>query len=170
MSLPGQKVQPDRYTIIPRTLIFPIQGSRLLLLKLSPEKGAWSGNFNGLGGHIEQGEIPRDAALREIDEEAGLAVHEMAYVGFVMVDTGSTPGIGLFVFVATVSDGELIESEEGTPVWIEIDELSTIPLVEDLSILIPQAMECYRSDNFFYCKTTFDEDGKPHLELFIEQD
>lgn len=68
MSLDGQRVNLDRYSLVPRTLSFLIQDDQILLLKLN--RGAWSGLYNGIGGHIEQGEDPLSAARREVEGEA----------------------------------------------------------------------------------------------------
>lgn len=44
----------------------------LLIRKNRPE---WQrGKFNGIGGHIEPGEIPLDAMIRETREESGLVI------------------------------------------------------------------------------------------------
>jgi 8-oxo-dGTP diphosphatase len=163
MSLPDQNVQPDRYSIIPRTLTFILQGSRVLLLKLSPNKGAWSGRYNGIGGHIEMGEIPHASARREIREETGLDVTALELVGVIMVDTGGRPGIGLYVFIAEIAEDEPLGGDEGAPVWVEIDQLSQVPLVDDLPIILPRALQSHRDGTAFSCLTTFDAKGNPSL-------
>jgi len=72
MPSSDQGVTRDRYTLIPRTLIFLTRGERVLLLKGAPHKRLWADRYNGLGGHIERGEDVLTSARRELAEETGL--------------------------------------------------------------------------------------------------
>ena len=68
MTLAGQRVSKDRYTIIPRTLSFLVHEETVLLIRIREDRGAWGGKYNGVGGHIEPGEDPLSAARRELVE------------------------------------------------------------------------------------------------------
>ncbi|HHH82541.1 MAG TPA: NUDIX domain-containing protein, partial [Chloroflexi bacterium] len=68
MALSGQRIQPERFTLIPRTLVFLLRGDRVLLMRLHENRGAWAGKYNGVGGHVEAGEDPLTAAMRETAE------------------------------------------------------------------------------------------------------
>lgn len=140
MSLNGQRIQPDRYTLIPRTLTFLTRPNEILLIRLGPDRGEWSGLLNGVGGHVEQGEDPLQSARREIAEETGLTPPELMLAGVVIIDTGQQPGIGLYVFIGEAVEGELQSGPEGTPEWIPLDTLDDSPLVADLPTLIPKAL------------------------------
>jgi 8-oxo-dGTP diphosphatase len=165
MSLPGQRVQPERYQVIPRTLIFLLCEAEILLVRIAEDRGAWAGLYNGLGGHIEQGELPYTAAEREIKEETGLSPDSLHFCGVIIVDTGSSPGIGIHVFVGTATKQELTPSMEGNPAWIPLDSLDQIPLVDDLPHIIPKALDAYRSGKPFTALTLFDNKGKPLLRF-----
>ena len=84
----------QHYLAVPRTLVFltganPVTGAdELLLLKGAPHKRLWAGKYNGLGGHVEAGEDIRAAAVREVWEEAGIAVEHLTLRGVVNIDTG----------------------------------------------------------------------------------
>jgi len=56
MPVTDQGVNPDRYQLIPRTLIFLTRGESVLLLKGASHKRLWAERYNGVGGHVEQGE------------------------------------------------------------------------------------------------------------------
>ncbi|HSI37253.1 MAG TPA: NUDIX domain-containing protein, partial [Tepidisphaeraceae bacterium] len=57
---------------------FPPARDRVLLIRKN--RPAWqAGKLNGVGGKIEPGETPRQAARREFEEETGLALSEEAF-------------------------------------------------------------------------------------------
>lgn len=163
MLLAGQRPDPERYTIIPRTLTFLLRDAHVLLLRLR-DGGAWSGLHNGLGGHVELGENPMRSALREIEEEAGLTPHELRLCGVVTVDTEEPVGIGLYVFVGEAPEGDPRAGNEGDPVWVALNHLDSIPLVEDLPTLIPRALRAYRGQTAFCAGYRFDEDGNLEID------
>ena len=145
-----------RYTVIPRVLVFLTRDDEVLLLRGAPDKKLWAGKYNGLGGHIEPGETPYQAAVREVYEEAGLAVEALALRAVIHVTLAAAPGVLFFVFTGTVPSGELRPSTEGAPVWVARPEISTLPLVEDLPELLPRVLE---PGPLIYGHYTFSEDG-----------
>lgn len=145
MSLAGQRVQPERYSLIPRTLSFLLRDRDVLLLRLPDNRGAWGGLYNGIGGHIEQGEDPLSAARREILEETGLTPEGLKLCGVVNVDTGKEIGIGLYVYVGEIQSGNFRISPEGEPGWIPLEQIDQTPVVEDIPLLLPKAIDAYMS-------------------------
>ncbi len=89
MSLAGQRVDARRYQLVPRTLIFGFRQDRVLLQRVPEGRSAWAGLWNGVGGHVEQGESPAEAAQREFVEETGLKPAGLRLAGTIMVDGGS---------------------------------------------------------------------------------
>ncbi|HEY89276.1 MAG TPA: NUDIX domain-containing protein [Thermoflexia bacterium] len=140
MQLPEELNDATRYTVIPRTLVFLTRGTEVLLLRGAPDKRLWAGKYNGLGGHIELGEEPRRAARREVQEEAGLDVAELTLRAVIQVTLPEPPGVMLFVFVGAAPVAQPRSSPEGTPVWVQRQELTEYPLVEDLYELLPRVL------------------------------
>lgn len=133
-----QVATSDRYAVIPRVLIFPIdEEGRVLLIKGAPTKRIWANLWNGIGGHIQPGESIKEAALRELTEETGLHAARLEFRGQVMVDTGTHPGISFHIFIARLLEGELTPSTEGDLQWFEPESALKLPLVEDLYTLMP---------------------------------
>ena len=165
MSLAGQRLQPNRYSLIPRTLTFLTRQDQVLLLRLGPDRGEWGGLLNGVGGHVEPGEDPLQSARREIEEETGLSPTDLRLVGVVIIDTGSSPGIGLYVFVGKAEAGELREGSEGTPEWISLDALDEASLVEDLPILLPKALASFEESIPFSARYAYDYAGALHIRF-----
>jgi 8-oxo-dGTP diphosphatase len=130
----------ERYTVIPRTLVFITRDDRVLLLRGSANKRIWANKYNGIGGHVERDEDIYSAARREVIEETGLHVDNLRLVGLINIDGDQPTGIMLFVFAAESRSGEPIPSDEGTLEWIERDRITQVDLVEDLPIILPRAI------------------------------
>ena len=159
MSLAGQRLDPQRYTLVPRTLSFLVRGGEVLLLRLGGDRGEWAGKLNGLGGHIERGEDVLTSARREIREEAGLTPGDLRLSGVVTIDIGP-PGIGLFVLVGNLpADARPQAGPEGRPEWVRLAHLDQAPLVEDLPTILPRALACYEAREVFLARYSFDEHG-----------
>jgi len=141
MSVTEQGVNLDRYLFVPRTLIFLTCEDRVLLLKGAENKRLWAGLYNGVGGHIEQGEDILSAAKRELFEETGLITTDLWLCGVVTVDTQTNPGVGIFIFRGECAEGEPVLSIEGTLEWVDRSKIKSIPLVADLPVLIPKILD-----------------------------
>ncbi|MEL7644780.1 MAG: NUDIX domain-containing protein [Anaerolineaceae bacterium] len=140
MGAAAQGLSANRYTVIPRVLVFPLNpDGQVLLLQGSPGKRIWAGLWNGIGGHVEAGESVLDAARRELWEESGLTAENWTFCGQVSVDTREKTGIAFFVFRAELLTGQLLESAEGSLRWFNLDELGNFPVVEDLPVLLGKA-------------------------------
>ena len=131
----------QRYTVIPRALVFITRGDHVLLLRGAPTKRIWANQYNGIGGHIERDEDVYSAAMREVREETGLAIDDLRLVGLINIDGDQPTGILLFVFTATSRSGDPVPSDEGTLEWIDRDLITQVDLVEDLPTILPRALD-----------------------------
>ncbi|MBN2302870.1 MAG: 8-oxo-dGTP diphosphatase [Anaerolineae bacterium] len=137
----GADATTGRWLTIPRTLCFITHGDDVLLLKRSEHKRVFPGQYNGVGGHIERDEDPLSGAIREMREETGLGVRNVRFRGTMHVDVGHNNGILVFVFSAEADSRDFTNSDEGTLEWVPRDRIHTLPLVEDLPVLIPLLFE-----------------------------
>ena len=80
------------------------------------------GYYDIPGGKIEEGETPKQTAIREMKEETGIEIQNLKYKGIM---TREYPD-RMFIFDTFISkeyEGEPQEFEENTSEWIDIDEL-----------------------------------------------
>jgi 8-oxo-dGTP diphosphatase len=166
MSVSDQGVDTNRYFVIPRVLVFLFQEDRVLLIKGNSKKKLWANRFNGIGGHIELGEDPLSAAYRELFEETGISLQKsnlfdektsnLWLCGILAVNTGKNPGVFIFIFTGESTVVDPSPSAEGTLHWVKIDEISSLPVVEDLPILINRIVNLKRGETPFFIRSFYD--------------
>lgn len=158
MPVSDQGISPNRYKLIPRTLVLLRRGDSFLLLKGAETKRSWAGKYNAPGGHVERGEDVLNAALRELQEETGLNAY-IHLCGTVIVDAGET-GICLFVFSGESFSGELVSSIEGAVEWVPYDNIKGLPVAEDLPALISKIRSMTPDDAPFSAHSFYDKDNR----------
>jgi 8-oxo-dGTP diphosphatase len=147
MNIADQGAARDRHHVVPRTLVFltsinPATDAReVLLLQGAAGKRLWAGRYNGLGGHVEANEDVLAAAQRELLEEAGQHANALTMRGVVHVQTApGAPGVMLFVFYGEAESRDVVATIEGAPVWLPLNALDGLPLVDDLPMLLARAL------------------------------
>lgn len=101
---------------VPAVLVYGIFESTstsevLMIHKHSGTKNFHSGKWNGLGGKLEVGETPRQAALREFFEESGIQLQsaqleERGAIYFPNFKPQAKEDWMVFIFVATISNSQ----------------------------------------------------------------
>lgn len=110
---------------------YVIKDGRVLMFKRSETASKFPGFWIGPGGHIDRNEDALLAAVREIEEEAGVKVGleniKLKAVAFHYHLDRKEVWIS-FVFLATIDDyqNESSEHREGHAKWIRLSELLTM--------------------------------------------
>ena len=159
MPVSDQGINRRRYMLVPRVLIFLTRGSKILLIKGAKDKRLWAGLYNGIGGHIEQGEDILSAVNRELYEETGLVSQNLWLCGILTVNTQTNPGVGIFIFRGESTVDQTISSNEGLLEWVEISQLLQIPLVDDLPTILPKILDMKPGDLPFFFHSSYNEHG-----------
>lgn len=114
----------------------------VLIEKKRPEWQA--GKLNGIGGHIEKGEQPIDAMIREFYEETGVKIGEDFWVEFAEI---SNDDWKVFFFY---SFGDITACKSTTDeklVIVDVADLSKLDVIPNLRWLIPMCLD----DQHLYC-------------------
>jgi len=136
-----QGYDPKRYKVILRSLIFIFFENELLMIKGASNKKNWANLYNGIGGHVEQGEDILSSARRELYEETGIECDLLENRGSIIIDMDQNEGILIFIFAGNTDSKSVRSGTEGELQWIPVDQISDFPLVGDLYTLIPKVMD-----------------------------
>lgn len=159
MSKNPQRILEGRYQVVPRTIILILKDEQVLLQKAPNTKKIFPGFMNGIGGHVERGEDAKTGAIRELREEAGIECTDLALAGTIMIDVKDEQGILLFVFSGHQVYGRLMDSDEGTLRWVNINDLNTFKVVEDIPELILKIIENRKTGKLFFGTYMYDDAG-----------
>ncbi len=159
MSSTPQILIPNRYHVVPRTILFVFHKDKVLLQQGSKTKKINAGLWNGLGGHIEKNEDIITAAKRELFEEAGIRSTSPALCGTIMIEVNNDEGILLFVFTCDVKSDTIVDSFEGKLRWFQIDQIPKDTIVDDVPDLLTRVMNTRISGNQFHLLYSYDGEG-----------
>jgi 8-oxo-dGTP diphosphatase len=157
MTKSDQCVDNQRYSVIPRVLVFVFKDDEVLLIKGASNKRIWAGKYNGIGGHVERDESVVEAAMRELKEEAGITKCDLWLSEIVSVDVEKSKGVCLFVYKGIYSDGKIQVSQEGEIKWVNINSISSLPIVEDLPVLLSRVIKHEKNAPVLYARSFYDD-------------
>lgn len=108
------------------TVVIAYQGGIVLVQRdIEPDRGIWHLPI----GHVEYGEEPADAALREGEEETGLKLAEPRFLSYTHGPSYGDPRLFYVVlgFAARAVGGALTGSDEGRATWVcPLDQLPAL--------------------------------------------
>jgi 8-oxo-dGTP diphosphatase len=134
------------------TLVFVVQGDRVLLIR--KKRGLGAGKINAPGGRLEPGETSQQCAVREVREEVRITPTGLRRAGehrFQFVDGYS---IHVQIFVASGYTGEPVETDEATPMWVPLDAIPYDEMWEDDHLWVPHLF----TNSWFTGRFLFDGD------------
>jgi mutator protein MutT len=114
--------------MIEATLCYLIRPAPVREVLLGLKKtGFGQGKYDGIGGKIEPGETPRQAAVREVGEEIGVRVDvaDLVPAGDIqfLFPAEREMEHHVFLFLVWNWSGEPIETDEIRPAWFRVDAL-----------------------------------------------
>jgi 8-oxo-dGTP diphosphatase len=149
---PGEPLPAGAFRPVVLCFVFrSVAGRREVLLGLK-HQGFGTGRIVALGGKLEPGETPAQAAVREVAEESGLLVEEadLGFLGEVTWDFPVNPAWNMraWIFTADRFTGDAGPSDEITPEWFPVTAPPWDGMWEDAAYWLPRvlAREPFRAD------------------------
>lgn len=126
------------------TLLFLIKDNKILLGH--KKRGFGEGFWNGAGGKVEEGETPKQAAIREAQEEIKVLPKNPQKVAdidfFIPATDDQGPWIQrTFVYKTSEWVREPQETEEMNPKWFKFSEIPYNQMWSDDQIWLPKVLE-----------------------------
>lgn len=128
-------------------LCFVIRDGQILLIR--KKRGLGAGKINGPGGRLEKGETAEQGAIRETQEEIGVTPTGLEYVGELFFQFLDGYKLHVAVFAASGCEGELIETDEATPIWTDIERIPYDEMWQDDPYWLPLVLKRERFRGYF---------------------
>jgi 8-oxo-dGTP pyrophosphatase MutT (NUDIX family) len=114
---------------VPVAVVVLVREGRVLLGHRHPDRRWYPGCWDLIGGHVEPGETPAEAARRECLEEVGVGVADLCPFAL----RSSIASLEVFAFRATSWDGAVVNAapdEHDDLGWFAPDELNGLALAD----------------------------------------
>ncbi len=124
---------------------------RYLFLQRSMSKTFAPGRWTGLGGHVDANEFSdlRSSALREVQEEAGIAPADIQNFSLRRVLLSKRPGSSLAItlyFTGLLKQSVLPSCPEGQLFWLVPDQFGEVDIIETTRDALPYLMDDMEGD------------------------
>ena len=123
------------------------QDGKVLLVKHLANAKQPTGHYGFPAGRVEQGETEKQAAVRELLEETGLTVNESDLIEFPGNYVESTLQLkhgpeefSYRVFIVKKYSGELRATDQNSPEWLTLDEVSVVNLVGSVKEILESGL------------------------------
>jgi len=128
-------------------LCFVICDGQVLLIR--KKRGLGAGKINGPGGRIESGETAVESAVREMQEEVGLTPTGLEEIGELYFQFLDGYKLHVTVFAASGYKGQLKETSEAMPFWVDLDKIPYEEMWEDDPHWLPLLLERKKFCGYF---------------------
>lgn len=116
--------------------------------RFPPNQGLW----NGVGGHIEPGETPRQAVIREVFEETGYHIDTPRFAGLLTWEGFEIPPGGIAIFTAEVPHPDFVTNHEGDLAWQAREWACSSPqVVDNIHVFLPFILAGEAPRHYHFC-------------------
>ena len=116
--------------VIPTVQIYLEKDNQYLMLYRNKKKNDMNqGKWLGVGGHVEEGETPFQAVVREVKEETRLTLKSAEYRAIINFVNDDYVEI-IYQYTSSDFTGEVIDCNEGELKWFPKDEVMSLPMWE----------------------------------------
>ena len=126
--------------IVPTVAALVFKDNEVLLVRHKEAAGHLTDTYGLPSGRTQEKEDDKHAAVRELKEETGLIIEkdhlvefpENLYYASIERKGGEVVNFSWKVFLAKQFSGELEESEETKPEWVNIDDIGSLKLLPNV--------------------------------------
>jgi 8-oxo-dGTP diphosphatase len=135
------------------------QGDTYLVIKRSADKDVAPGMVHSVGGHVDHGESPYDAAIREVKEETGLDLSTASLRVVVTEIKKDAPDWTIFHFLAEIPEHAQIPTscDEGEFLLLSKEELISSEMLESYAHVLSTYFS--NSSEVTFLTFRYDESG-----------
>lgn len=117
-------------------MILVNSSNQILLLKRTKEEEIFPGMWGLPGGHIDNGETPKEASIRECEEETSIKVNRCRLFNIKSIENGT-----IYYYLSKEEEFNneslfLIEKEHSNYYWCSIDKLAKLELIPGLKKIL----------------------------------
>jgi len=161
----AREIDPEKWNPVEDAVLCFIRDRKNgKILLINKKTGLGKGLINAPGGRVDPGETPEHAAIRETLEEVGLVVRNLTHAGdlfFQFVDGHSIRG---YVYVTENWSGEMLETPEAAPFWIDEVSIPYHRMWSDDSWWVPHML----AERPFRGRFVFDGEHMLSMSLDVE--
>lgn len=154
------------------TLCHPVVDGELLCIR--KQRGVGAGKVVGVGGKVEPGETPAEAARREVQEELRvdpLGMDKRGEFEFHFRDSDpDEDSMFVHVYAADGVDGDPTATEEAVPEWHPVDDPPYGEMWVDDRVWLPHLLDGQRFRGAFVLTDDGDAMHRYEMELGVEFD
>ena len=141
-----------KFKMIETVLAYLVNKDEVLLLYRNKKKNDINeGKWIGVGGHIEIGESPSDALIREVKEETNLDVITFTKRGEILFINNDFKEI-MHLYVVNEYKGDIKECDEGELRYFKIKDIFSLPMWEGDKIFLDKL---FNTDEVFSLTLTY---------------
>lgn len=128
----------------------------LMIYRCKKKNDLNEGKWLGIGGHIEEGETPKEAIIRETLEETGLTLKSVEKRGILTFINNDYVEL-IHLYTSNDYEGSLTECNEGELHWINKNDLFGLSLWEGDKIFLKKLInnEAYFEMKLYYNNDIF---------------
>ena len=137
---------------IPAIGVLIIENEKVLMVKHTENAEHLTDTYALPAGRLEPGESLKSGALRELFEETGIIAKEEDLIKFpkpfyadILRKSGETLSFKWDVFVAKKFTGEIRESDETIPEWVDLDKVKNLNLLINTQNAINEGLKILKS-------------------------
>lgn len=131
------------------TLCFLLNEDEILMMhrRFPPNQGLW----NGVGGHIEDGETASQAIIREVEEETGYKIESPRFAGILTWEGYEISSGGLVIFTAEVEQKNHYFNHEGELAWKSREwVLSSSDVVDNIHVFLQDVLSGSKPQHYHF--------------------